>query len=99
MKTEITIVITDQNLRNRPLTIVAVFGAVAFSYEYITICRHGYNKEFLDMSICMEEVTGVFCCNHTKIFAVAALLATRTIKNALAGLKVACHWLHALHEF
>lgn len=33
------------------------------------------------------------------LFAVVALLAARTAKNALAGLKAACQWLQAQHEF
>lgn len=35
----------------------------------------------------------------TALFTVAYLLATRTAKNALAGLKTARQWLQARHEF
>lgn len=33
------------------------------------------------------------------LFAVVVLLAVRTVKNALAGLKTARQWLQARHEF
>lgn len=35
----------------------------------------------------------------TALFAVVALLAVRTVNNALAGLKTARRWLQARHEF
>lgn len=35
----------------------------------------------------------------TALFAVVVLLADRTAKNALTGLKVASQWLQARHEF
>ena len=35
----------------------------------------------------------------TALFAVVVLLATRTAKNALTGLKMACQWLQTQHEF
>lgn len=49
-------------------------------------------------NITITRTTGT-CALLTALFAVIVLLATRTAKNALTGLKTAHQWLRTQHEF
>lgn len=67
MEKEIVIVLSDEHLRSEQTKIIAAFGAVKFDDESITIERAGYNKEFLNFSLCCADITGAFSINRTWI--------------------------------
>lgn len=67
MEKEIVIVFYDEHLRDVQTKITAAFEDVIFHDASITIERAGYNKEFLNFSLCCEDITGAFSLNRTWI--------------------------------
>ena len=66
MKKEITIIFSDDNLRNEQAQIVAYFGNVSFNPEGVVIERTGYDKAFLDFVLYCNDICGGF--NNGKTF-------------------------------
>ena len=58
MKKEITIIFTDDQLRNGQTQIVASFGEVAFNPVSVVIERLGYDKAFLDYVLYCNDICG-----------------------------------------
>lgn len=67
MKKNITLVFSDDNLRNKETKITVAFGAVIFNSNYIVVERAGYNSDFLDFAMYCDDIKGYYNNNRTFI--------------------------------
>lgn len=66
MKKEVTIVFSDDHLKNERTSITVNFCSVVFGSVSVTIERTGYDKEFLDFVLYCQDLRGGF--NNGKTF-------------------------------
>ena len=79
MKKEITIIFTDDHLRNEQAQIVAYFGNVSFNPEGVVIERTGYDKAFLDFVLYCNDICGGYSNGRTFISIPAAKIVSISI--------------------